>query len=132
MDTTFKPGTCFDDAIFKDEASFINKKIQCGISFENAKLNSNFDHNFSAIDKIGVAKLAGDNQEITERKIPVGARLFDPNSWDEEEQKYTRVSDPAEPLDESDEAQENKTEEDLPLKGPASPTPAGPFRARFW
>lgn len=110
MDTTFKPGTCFDDAIFKDEASFINKKIQCGISFENAKLNSNFDHNFSAIDKIGVAKLAGDNQEITERKIPVGARLFDPNSWDEEEQKYTRVSDPAEPLDESDEAQENKTE----------------------
>ena len=42
--------------------------------------------------------------------IPLGAVLFDPDSWDEEKQEYTRVSEPAEPLDESDEAQENKTE----------------------
>lgn len=109
MDTTFKPGTCFDDAIFKDEASFNNKKIQCGISFKNAKLNSNFYHNFSGIDKIGIVKLAGDNQEVTECEIPVGARLFDPDSWDEEAQKYTRVSDPAEPLDNSDSGEEDKS-----------------------
>ena len=34
--------------------------------------------------------------------IPVGTVLFDPDSWDEEKQKYTRVSDPAEPLENSD------------------------------
>ena len=41
--------------------------------------------------------------------IPVGTVLFDPDSWDEKDRKYTE-SKPAEPLDESDEAQENKTE----------------------
>lgn len=43
-------------------------------------------------------------------RIPYGAVLFDPDSWDEEEQKYTRVSDPAEPLDNSDGGEESKTE----------------------
>ena len=38
--------------------------------------------------------------------IPVGTVLFD---WDDETQGYI-TSEPAEPLDESDEAQENKTE----------------------
>ena len=27
--------------------------------------------------------------------LPVGAVLYDPNSWDEEQQEYTRVSEPA-------------------------------------
>ena len=34
--------------------------------------------------------------------IPVGTILFDPDSWDEERQKYTRVSEPAKPIEESD------------------------------
>ena len=42
--------------------------------------------------------------------IPLGAVLFDPDSWDEEKQEYTRISDPAEPLDKSDEVEENKSE----------------------
>ena len=40
--------------------------------------------------------------------IPIGTVLFDPGSWDEEKQDYTRVSEPAKPLDESKEAEENK------------------------
>ena len=42
-------------------------------------------------------------------RIPVGTVLFDPDSWDEEKQEYTRVSEPAKPLDVSDEAEENKS-----------------------
>ena len=34
--------------------------------------------------------------------IPVGTVLFDPDSWDEEKQEYTRVSVPAKPLENSD------------------------------
>ncbi|WP_303989283.1 pentapeptide repeat-containing protein [Rothia mucilaginosa] len=42
--------------------------------------------------------------------IPVGTVLFDPDSWDEEKQEYTRVSKPAKPLDDSDSGEENTTE----------------------
>lgn len=42
--------------------------------------------------------------------IPEGTVLFDPDSWDEEKQEYTRVSEPAKHLDESNEAEENKPE----------------------
>ena len=42
--------------------------------------------------------------------IPVGTVLFDPDSWDEEKQEYTRVSNPAEPLTDSDSGEENITE----------------------
>ena len=42
--------------------------------------------------------------------IPVGTVLFDPDSWDEENQKYTRVSDPAKPLKNSDVKEEKPTE----------------------
>ena len=42
--------------------------------------------------------------------IPCGAILYDPDSWDEEKQEYTRVSEPAKPLDESNGAEENKPE----------------------
>ena len=42
--------------------------------------------------------------------IPAGTVLFDPDSWDEENQKYTRISNPAEPLDESDKVEEDKSE----------------------
>ena len=40
--------------------------------------------------------------------IPVGTVLFDPDSWDEEKQKYTRVSEPAKPLDKSNDGEEEK------------------------
>ena len=42
--------------------------------------------------------------------IPVGTVLFDPDSWDEEKQKYTRVSDPAKPLETSDTEEEKPAE----------------------
>ncbi|WP_296547262.1 hypothetical protein, partial [Rothia sp. (in: high G+C Gram-positive bacteria)] len=45
------------------------------------------------------------------KRIPFGSKLFDPDSWDEEKQEYTRVSASAKPLDNLDEAEENKSEQ---------------------
>ena len=53
---------------------------------------------------LGEAELEG-----VKHHIPVGTVLFDPDSWDEEKQEYTRVSEPAEPLDNSDSGEENIT-----------------------
>lgn len=42
--------------------------------------------------------------------IPEGTVLFDPDSWDEEKQEYTHVSEPAKPLENSDAKKEKPTE----------------------
>ena len=41
--------------------------------------------------------------------IPLGTVLFDPDSWDEEKQEYTHVSDPVKPLDNSSDGEEGKS-----------------------
>jgi len=50
--------------------------------------------------------------EINGKKfiVPEGTILFDPKSWDEEKQKYTRVSEPAKPLENSDTRAEKPAE----------------------
>ena len=50
----------------------------------------------------GIASLVMPNNEVVSKILPINSFLFDPDSWDEEEQKYTRVSEPAKPLDASD------------------------------
>lgn len=55
--------------------------------------------------KLGTATLLGKPFDI-----PIGTVLFDPNSWDEENKKYTRVSEPAKPLDKSNDGEEDKPE----------------------
>ena len=55
-------------------------------------------HNFAVHEDsrpilLGEAKLDG-----VRYHVPVGTVLFDPDSWDEEKQKYTRFSEPAKPL----------------------------------
>jgi len=42
--------------------------------------------------------------------IPVGTVLFDPDSWDEEKQEYTHVSEPAKPVENSDTEEEKPSE----------------------
>ena len=59
-------------------------------------------HNFAVHEDsqpilLGEAELNG-----VKHDIPVGTLLFDPDSWDEEKQEYTRVSVPAKPLENSD------------------------------
>lgn len=111
---TFTTNAKFDRALFKEKSPFFMNDLQYTRSLSSARFARlpknprahNFRVNASSFPiPLGRAELDG-----MEYHIPVGTVLFDPDSWDEEKQKYTRVSEPAEPLDESDEAQENMTE----------------------
>ena len=114
---TFIQNAEFLEAIFKGNVEFV------GVTFTNSEpafaellwyarfsaatnpLNCRFSVTRESEPlELGTATLLG--KPFT---IPVGTVLFDPDSWDEKDRKYTE-SKPAEPLDESDEAQENKTE----------------------
>ena len=53
----------------------------------------------------GEAELDG-----VKRQIPVGTVIFDPDSWDEGKWEYTRVSEPAKPIENSDTEEEKPAE----------------------
>lgn len=53
--------------------------------------------------KIETGRVIQNNQPFD---IPLGSVLFDPDSWDKENQEYTRFSKPAEPIEESDSQEE--------------------------
>lgn len=52
-------------------------------------------HNF-AVHEVSHPILLGEAElDGVKYRIPVGTVLFDPDSWDEEKQEYTHVSEPA-------------------------------------
>lgn len=128
-DVTFKAGAEFYGASFVQTADFCDssfvkspplfaaKNVESGEVYRArfAALSAGSEatgqeaHNFAVYEgsqpiPLGTAGLNGVGY-----RIPVGTVLFDPASWDEEKQEYTRVSEPAKPLDVSDEAEENKS-----------------------
>ena len=59
----------------------------------------------------GFSKVGLEKDSVTyTHTIPFSTRLFDPSSWDEEKQEYTRVSTSAEPLENSDTEEEKPSE----------------------
>lgn len=87
--------TCFnyespEFAKYSAGAMFCNKIHPKKYIFDVAK-NSKY--------KIETGRVIQDNQPFD---IPLGSVLFDPDSWDKENQEYTRFSDPAKPIEESD------------------------------
>ncbi|WP_298593029.1 pentapeptide repeat-containing protein [uncultured Rothia sp.] len=124
----FKDGVDFSHTNFEVSADFKGLQSTGSVIFELSKLpydtdfsESYFPYNCNHIwnfiqrkDKPGVKYGSTDlilpNNEVITKYLPAGARLFDPDSWDEEKQKYTRVSDPAKPLENSDTEEEKPTE----------------------
>lgn len=124
----FKDGVDFSHTNFEVSADFKGLQSTGSVIFELSKLpydtdfsESYFPYNWNHIwnfiqrkDKPGVKYGSTDlilpNNEVITKYLPAGARLFDPDSWDEEKQKYTRVSDPAKPLETSDTEEEKPTE----------------------
>lgn len=122
-DANFRDGTLFGNAIFKRNVNFSNATFMLKspeflyehsgsiarahfiISEDRSLATHNFMlHEFSQPIRIGEAELDGIKQ-----LIPVGTVLFDPDSWDEEKQEYTRVSEPAKPLNISNDGEEDKS-----------------------
>lgn len=121
----FNEGADFSDTTFEEGADFINSKFTGCVNFGGSFINdmdfskSYFSHNCEHIwqfamkkykpeTKYGIASLIMPNNEAVTKILPINSFLFDPDSWDEEKQKYTRVSEPAKPIEDSD-AEEEKT-----------------------
>ena len=111
---TFTQSAYFNETIFKENSPkfvYPSKVSDRIFSARFAALSGiRRAHDFTVYGgskpiNLGTATLLGKSFEI-----PVGTVLFDPDSWDEKKQEYTRVSEPAKPLDESDEVEEDKTE----------------------
>lgn len=121
----------FTDATFISSAKFINSTFFGSVGFYGTKFinkeprfaspnSSIFMTRFScgvtpesyifSVSSHSPYKIQLGQSEINGKKfiVPEGTILFDPKSWDEEKQKYTHVSEPAKPLENSD------TEEEKP------------------
>lgn len=102
--TTLKTGARFDSSIFKG-STIITPALQDGrVFFDGAIFNCLSVHKFLSFNHPDIPKI--DIKPVTlvgkrrykrfEAKIPANSRLYDPDSWDEKKQEYTRVSNPAE------------------------------------
>ena len=98
---TFHKGVNFDNSCFEESPEFANEKNveendSAGFSYKPNPNDYSFriDHSYpGAFDTIQIDAPDG----ITFR-IPEGCILFDPDSWDEENQKYTIKIKPTPPL----------------------------------
>lgn len=109
--TVFEQEASFADSIFLQCPEFMDTKFMEGADFANSLFNFNTAKNLQLHSQdmlVGQTSMPGGSPEGF--MLPLGARLFDPGSWDEEKQKYTGVSEPAKPLDDSDSGKEDKTE----------------------
>lgn len=98
---TFTQEIDFNNTIFENYAPTFERKwegtiARFSIQAAQGKYIFSVHHDSKPIPP-GEAELDG-----SKHRIPVGAVLFDPDSWDEEKQEYTRVSEPAKPIKESD------------------------------
>lgn len=100
--TTFEAGADFVNSKSTGCVSFESSRIFYDIDFSNSKFSYNCEHNWNFIRrqdgpklKYGFASLLNPNNEVITRILPAGSYLFDPDSWDEEKQEYTRISEPA-------------------------------------
>lgn len=102
--TTLEADAIFDSSIFKG-STIITPVLQDGqVFFDGAIFNCFSVHKFPSFSHPDIPKI--DIKSVTlvgkrrckrfEAKIPVNSHLYDPDSWDEKKQEYTRVSKPAE------------------------------------
>lgn len=114
--STFENSVDFSNAIFIAPVNFSATRFEyeppkfaeysAGAMFSNKIPPKKYIFNVAKNSKykIETGRAIQDNQPFD---IPLGSVLFDPDSWDKENQEYTRFSDPAKPIEESDNQGEN-------------------------
>ena len=75
---------------FADSSETIQQRTQFAALTSDQEAHSFRVYEGSTPILLGITKLNG-----VPYRLPIGAVLFDPGSWDEEKQEYTRVSEPA-------------------------------------
>lgn len=100
--TVFEQEASFTDSIFFQCPEFMNTKFMNDADFADSLFNFNTAKNLRLYSRnMLVGQTSMPSGPPGGFILPLGARLFDPGSWDEAHQEY-RVSEPAKPLDESD------------------------------
>ncbi len=113
--TEFTEKATFQSALFNGEIIDIAGCFNQNPDFHGALFNCNSEYHLFPTKRT-IFYICDSPAEITlqtgmqiEKRIPFGSKLFDPDSWDEEKQKYTRVSASAKPLADSDSGEEDKS-----------------------
>lgn len=98
--SSFKKDVNFQESIFDGTEAFIETSFSAKPNFKGALfaylIPNIFNNSISQDGKKlnnGIATLLQDNKMFLSRKeLPVGARLFDPSSWNSTDKKYDRIS----------------------------------------
>ena len=96
--TTLSAGAVFDNSIFKGSTKII-PILQGNISFNDALFSCSSTHSFTQkSDHPDMSKINLGYATLLDKPfiIPLGAVLFDPDSWDEQNKEYASISKPAE------------------------------------
>ena len=111
--TYFAHNANFDAAIFRTHSpKFVERNEDSGL-IDRARfaiLKYQNTHNFTVSRHSQPVRLGEIELNDVKYSIPVGTTLFDPNSWDEEKYRYTYVSEPAKPVENSDAEEEKPAE----------------------
>lgn len=101
--SSFRKDVDFQESIFDGTRAFIETSFSTKPNFKGTLfaylIPDIFNNSISQDGKKlnnGIATLLQDNKMFLSRKeLPVGARLFDPSSWNSTDKKYDRISHPA-------------------------------------
>lgn len=112
----FKNKATFQSALFKGDIIAISGRFDEKPDFHGALFNCNSKYHLFPTSRsifyisASPAKITSQTGKQINKRIPLGAKLFDPDSWDQKEQKYTRISETAKPFENSD------TEDEKPVE----------------
>ena len=109
FNSIFEKNAIFNGTVFRRKALFIKVKFESEPLFSKSQFNPLKRNKFTtqthskSIFIFGEPVIYNGCKYPRYDPIPAGAYLFDPGSWNEKQQKYIHVIDPAEPLENSDE-----------------------------
>ena len=116
LNTNFTEKARFMSSLFNGDIIDIAGCFTQTPDFHGALFNCNSEYNLFPTNRSifyicdSPAKITSQTGKQINRRIPFGAKLFDPDSWDQKEQKYTCISETAKPFENSDTEEEKPTE----------------------
>lgn len=111
--TKFKNYATFIETVFKGnihlaEITFLES---CNVDFSNSLFNISINYGWFScspstfiLENLGIFSYTIKNNKTSEshiRCLPIGARIFDPFSWNDEEKEYRIISEPTSTIDRS-------------------------------
>lgn len=113
FNSIFEKNTIFNGTVFRRKSLFIKIKFESEPLFSKSQFNPLKRNKFTTQTHSKSKFIFGDPVTYNGCKypkhdpIPIGAYLFDPESWNEKQQKYTNICNPMTSLDNSSDGEED-------------------------